>query len=112
MNEINKMKYIRGLTNLTQVEFSKKYNIPIRTIQDWESGKRKWSDYVLELLEFKVRFEKEILKELNELENNSNYNNLSDYDKGCIDGEYDRCVCLLEQLGIKHNFEFRGKGYE
>ena len=49
------IKEIRALTGMSQANFGKKYNIPLRTIQDWETGKRKPSVYVVELLEFKVR---------------------------------------------------------
>ena len=49
------VKEIRGLTELSQRAFSVKYNIPIRTIEDWEAGKRKAPDYVLLMLERIVR---------------------------------------------------------
>ena len=42
---------IRKLLGLSQSAFGKRYNIPVRTIQDWESGRRKAPIYVLELLE-------------------------------------------------------------
>ncbi|MBF1161893.1 MAG: helix-turn-helix domain-containing protein [[Eubacterium] sulci] len=51
------IREIRALANLSQVNFGKKYNIPLRTIQDWEAGKRKPPIYVVELLEFKVRYD-------------------------------------------------------
>ena len=37
--------------------FGKKYNIPVRTIQDWETEKRNPPAYVVELLEFRVRYD-------------------------------------------------------
>ena len=49
------IKEIRLLTGLSQAEFSKKYNIPKRTLQDWEYDKRIPPVYVVELLEFKVK---------------------------------------------------------
>ncbi len=49
------VKEIRGLTELSQRAFSVKYNIPIRTIEDWETGKRNAPDYVLQMLERIVR---------------------------------------------------------
>lgn len=39
----------------TQAEFSARYNIPLRTIQNWESGTRTPPGYILELLENQVR---------------------------------------------------------
>lgn len=46
---------IRALTNLSQSHFCDKYNIPLPTLRKWEQGKREPPDYVLELLEFKVK---------------------------------------------------------
>ena len=46
-----KVKKIRELTGRNQSEFSRKYNIPLRTIQDWEAERRTPPEYVLELLE-------------------------------------------------------------
>lgn len=46
-----KVKKIRELTGLNQSEFSRKYNIPLRTIQDWEAERRTPPEYVLKLLE-------------------------------------------------------------
>lgn len=45
------MKRIRSLTGLSQAAFSKKYEIPKRTIEDWETGKRTAPAYVLKMLE-------------------------------------------------------------
>ena len=39
----------------TQSEFAQRYNIPYRTIQNWESGLRKPPEYILELLQHKVQ---------------------------------------------------------
>ena len=51
------IKEIRALTGLSQANFGKKYNIPVRTIQDWETEKRNPPVYVVELLEFRVRYD-------------------------------------------------------
>lgn len=45
------LKEMRKLLGLSQSAFGKRYNIPVRTIQEWESGRRKSPIYVLELLE-------------------------------------------------------------
>ena len=44
-------------TNLgdTQSEFAARYNIPFRTIQNWETGVRKPPEYIVELLERQYR---------------------------------------------------------
>lgn len=38
----------------TQGEFANRYNIPFRTIQNWEAGVRKPPEYIIELLEHRV----------------------------------------------------------
>ena len=45
------LKEMRKLLGLSQAAFGDRYNIPVRTIQDWENGRRKAPIYVLELLE-------------------------------------------------------------
>lgn len=48
-------KELRELTGLSKTAFSREYHIPLRTIEDWESERRNPPEYVLELLEFKIR---------------------------------------------------------
>lgn len=50
-----RIKDIRSLTGLSQPQFSEKYKIPIPTLRHWERGDRECPEYVLDLLEFKVR---------------------------------------------------------
>ena len=45
------VKELRQLTGLSQQAFSDKYKIPKRTIEDWETGKRKPPEYIILLLE-------------------------------------------------------------
>ncbi len=49
------IKEIREFTGLGPAQFAKKYEIPYRTIHDWETGKSKPPEYVLKLLERVVR---------------------------------------------------------
>ena len=50
----NKIKAIRAKTGLSQAKFAEIYEIPRRTIENWEDGKRVPPEYVVNLLEFKV----------------------------------------------------------
>ena len=43
---------------MTQAQFSKYLNIPIRTIQEWEQGRRTPPVYVVELIKYKIEKEK------------------------------------------------------
>ena len=49
------IKELRALTKLSQRDFADRYNIPRRTIENWESETTKCPDYVVELLEFRVK---------------------------------------------------------
>lgn len=54
---------------MTQKEFSKYFNIPVRTLQDWEQERRTPPEYVVELIEYKL--EKERLNMKKEIVNMS-----------------------------------------
>lgn len=55
---------IRDLLGVSRTEFSRRYNIPLRTLENWESGTRIPPEYVLSLLEEKVRRDADELHEL------------------------------------------------
>lgn len=48
------IKELRAKTGLTQKDFSERLNIPKRTIEDWETGKRVPPPYVVELIAFRI----------------------------------------------------------
>jgi DNA-binding transcriptional regulator YiaG len=60
---------LRESTGMTRKEFCEYFEIPYRTVQDWELGNRKMPDYLLRLMEYKIRMEQGI-KAGKELENN------------------------------------------
>ena len=39
----------------TQSEFAARYNIPFRTVQNWETGLRRPPEYILDLLGERIR---------------------------------------------------------
>lgn len=52
------IKELRKQAGLTQPAFGElMFGIPVRTIQDWEAGRRKCPEYVLKLIEFKIMSE-------------------------------------------------------
>lgn len=52
---MNQIKELRQRTGLSQAKFGEALGgIPLRTIQDWEHGKRKPSDWTVELIAFRV----------------------------------------------------------
>ena len=52
-----RMKQLRNITGLNRTEFAKQQGIPLRTIEEWEAGRRKMPEYVLRLLAYKIRIE-------------------------------------------------------
>jgi DNA-binding transcriptional regulator YiaG len=51
------IKELRALTGKTQKAFAEWLNIPLRTIENWESETTKPPQYVVDLIEFKVDME-------------------------------------------------------
>ena len=50
-------KELRQKSGMTQEQFSIYFEIPKRTIEDWDRGTRKCADYLLKLMEYKLRKE-------------------------------------------------------
>ena len=48
---------LRKATGFNRKEFSEYFGIPYRTVQDWELGKRQMPEYLLRLMEYKIRIE-------------------------------------------------------
>lgn len=46
--------------DMNRSEFSRYIDIPIRTLEEWEAGRRKMPDYVLRLLAYYIRMEQGI----------------------------------------------------
>ena len=53
---------IRLKTGMNRKEFAEYFEIPYRTMQDWEHGKRTMPHYLLRLMEYKLRTESCIRK--------------------------------------------------
>lgn len=56
-HQIEVMKKNRELTGMNRREFSDYMDIPLRTLEEWEAGRRKMPDYVLRLITYYVRME-------------------------------------------------------
>lgn len=48
------------LSKMNIKELSEYLHIPYRTLQDWKLGNRKCPEYILELIEYKLRKEKKL----------------------------------------------------
>ena len=56
------IKEVRKALGLSLKKFSERYKIPLRTLENWEGYKNTPPDYVLELLEYKIKNDLVILK--------------------------------------------------
>lgn len=66
MDEYQEMiKKIRESTGLNRKEFCEKYEIPYRTMTEWELGQRHAPDYVIRLLAYYIKTQA-TLKEKNQ----------------------------------------------
>lgn len=48
-------KELREQSGMTRTQFAEYFGIPYRTIQDWELGNRKCNDYLLKLMEYRLK---------------------------------------------------------
>lgn len=48
---------LRKSTGMNRRQFAEYFDIPYRTMQDWELGNRKMPEYLFRLMEYKVRME-------------------------------------------------------
>lgn len=54
------IKELRQQTGLSQSAFARYFEIPVRTVQDWEQGKRTPPEYLVKLMIYKLGNEKNI----------------------------------------------------
>lgn len=50
---------LRSSTGMNRREFAEYFEIPYRTIQEWELGNRKMPEYLLRLMAYKIKIENE-----------------------------------------------------
>ena len=62
MNNKEQLIKLRKETGMNRKEFCEYFNIPYRTVTDWELGNRKMPDYLLRLMKYKIEMEKLVEK--------------------------------------------------
>lgn len=55
--QINKLKKIREDLGMNRTEFSRYIGIPLRTLEEWEAGRRQMADYVLRLIAYYAKMQ-------------------------------------------------------
>lgn len=57
MDMANRIKELREQTGMTRKEFSEYTHIPVRTLEDWEAGRRTPPEYIPRLLGYQLKFD-------------------------------------------------------
>ena len=57
MNAQNIIKELRNQTGLNRKDFSIYIGIPLRTIEDWEAGRRTPPEYIPRLIAYQLKYE-------------------------------------------------------
>lgn len=52
---MHKLLMMRNKTHLSQADFARLLHIPLSTLQAWEQKKRKPPDYVVSLIEYRLK---------------------------------------------------------
>ena len=60
--QISSLKKIREDLGMNRTEFSNYIGIPLRTLEEWEAGRRQMPEYVLRLIAYYTRMERLIKK--------------------------------------------------
>jgi len=56
--QIKNLKRIRDDLGMNRTEFSHYIKIPLRTLEEWEAGRRQMPDYVLRLIDYYAKMER------------------------------------------------------
>ena len=62
MESAKRIKELRESTGLTRKEFSEHIGIPVRTLEDWEAGRRTPPEYIPKLISYQLKYEELLRK--------------------------------------------------
>ena len=65
MNTANIIKELRQQTGMNRREFSEYTKIPVRTLEDWEAGRRRPPEYIPRLIAYQLKYE-ELLQKISD----------------------------------------------
>ncbi|MGN0334627.1 MAG: helix-turn-helix domain-containing protein [Lachnospiraceae bacterium] len=66
MELAEKIRKIREQAGLSRKDFSTHIGIPLRTIEDWEAGRRRPPEYIPRLIAYQLKYEELIEKKQKE----------------------------------------------
>ncbi len=62
MESAKRIRELRESTGLTRKEFSEHTQIPVRTLEDWEAGRRTPPEYIPRLIAYQIKYEELLRK--------------------------------------------------
>ena len=57
MNEESRIYQLRKETGMSRKEFAEHLGIPLRTVEDWEAGRRTPPEYIPRLISYQLKYE-------------------------------------------------------
>ena len=72
MESADKIRRLREQTGMTRKDFSIHIGIPLRTIEDWEAGRRRPPEYIPRLIGYQLKYEELIGKVQRKVEDEEN----------------------------------------
>lgn len=58
-----KIHALRAETGLNRKQFAEHFQIPLRTVEEWEAGRRKPPEYILRLIKYQILYEQQFGKQ-------------------------------------------------
>ena len=62
MDTAKTIKELRESTGMSRKQFSEHTGIPVRTLEDWEAGRRKPPEYIPRLIGYQLKYEELVQK--------------------------------------------------
>ena len=59
MELCDKIRKLREETGLNRKKFAEHFQIPLRTVEEWEAGRRKPPEYIPRLIKYQILYEQE-----------------------------------------------------
>lgn len=66
--QIHKLRKMREDLGMNRTEFSRYVGIPLRTLEEWEAGRRQMPDYVLRLIAYYTKMQQLLTEKKIEIE--------------------------------------------
>lgn len=62
-----RIRELRAETGLNRRQFAEHFQIPLRTVEEWEAGRRKPPEYIPRLIKYQIMYEQQLDKQEKEV---------------------------------------------